>query len=301
MSNSLSENMYKISPNAERWIKISAITVMLIVATSSAILSFEGLRSVALEAKIPNNLSFLFPIAVDATILMGSLSVLRFELAGAKSYFGWLTVFLGTLLSIGGNVLSVIDDGWVAQVVHGLIPVLLCISLESLLKILRFNIKKSHIFISSVETHESLNKLTQEQPIQSHTSESQSFDVSEASVPPNSIISPLELNEKDNEEIDKVIITNEKDSISGEELKDISKDTPKHIEPINEGKDEDPVTKYKKIISSLPDDTKKAKKIYILLNKFPDAKLNDLKKAIGDPPSANYTAIVKKIKDMKNS
>lgn len=139
---SLREN---ISPRTEKWIRISAVLAMIIVAGSSAVLSFDGLKKVALDAQIPEHLAFLFPIAVDTTILMGSLAVLLYELFGVRAVFGWVTVLFGTFLSIVGNVISVKDAGLIAQVLHGIIPVLLCISLESLLRILRFNIKRTRL------------------------------------------------------------------------------------------------------------------------------------------------------------
>lgn len=117
---------------------------MLIVAGSSAVLSFDGLQKVALASRVPEHLAFLFPIAVDTTILMGSLAVLLYELVGVRSVFGWFTVMFGTVLSVTGNVISVADAGLIAQILHGIIPVLLCISLESLLRILRFNIQRSN-------------------------------------------------------------------------------------------------------------------------------------------------------------
>lgn len=140
-----------VSPRAEKWIKGSAITAMIIVALSSAILSFTGLQQLALDSKIPQQLSFLFPIAVDVTILMGSLAVLLYEMFGIKAVFGWFTVLFGTLLSVTGNVISVANEGIIAQVLHGIIPILLCISLESLLRILRFNIKKT---VSEVDVYQ---------------------------------------------------------------------------------------------------------------------------------------------------
>lgn len=153
-----------ISPAAEKWIKVSAILAMIVVAISSAILSFDGLQKVALASQVPPHLAFLFPIAVDTTILMGSLAVLLYELFGVKARFGWFTVLFGTLLSITGNVISVKDAGLIAQVLHGIIPVLLCLSLESLLRILRFNIKRTR----TIREHEMdlfddapINKLTE--------------------------------------------------------------------------------------------------------------------------------------------
>lgn len=138
-------NQRSVSEKTVKWIFRSAIITMIIVALSSAILSFEGLQSLALASRVPSELAFLFPITVDTTILMGSLAVLLYELFGMKTMFGWFTVLFGTALSVIGNVISVSDGGITAQVLHGIIPILLCISLESLLRILRFNIKTSVI------------------------------------------------------------------------------------------------------------------------------------------------------------
>lgn len=132
-----------VSPKAERWIRSSAVIAMIIVALSSAVLSFDGLQKLALESMVPPHLAFLFPIAIDTTILMGSLAVLLYEMFGIRAVFGWFTVLFGTALSVVGNVISVVDAGITAQVLHGIIPILLCISLESLLRILRFNIKRT--------------------------------------------------------------------------------------------------------------------------------------------------------------
>lgn len=149
-----------ISPTAEKWIRGAAIFAMVIVALASAILSFDGLQKLALESQIPPNLSFLFPIAIDVTILMGSLAVLLYELFNLKAFFGWFTVLFGTALSVTGNVISVSDAGIVAQVLHGIIPILLCISLESLLRILRFNIRRT---VESLEPlHEETNETNSE-------------------------------------------------------------------------------------------------------------------------------------------
>lgn len=139
-----------LSPGAARWIRISAIITMLVVAVSSAVLSFDGLQKLALASQVPEHLAFLFPIAVDMTILMGSLAVLLYEMFGLKARFGWFTVLFGTGLSVTGNVISVTDSGLIAQVLHGIIPILLCISLESLLRILRFNIRRGQDGVASI-------------------------------------------------------------------------------------------------------------------------------------------------------
>lgn len=152
-----------ITPRTEKWIRISAVMAMVIVAASSAILSFDGLQKLALASRVPEHLAFLFPIAVDTTILMGSLAVLLYELVGVRSVFGWFTVLFGTVLSVTGNVISVNDAGLIAQVLHGIIPILLCISLESLLRILRFNIQRSNKALEM--EHKGTQNVDFEQPV----------------------------------------------------------------------------------------------------------------------------------------
>lgn len=86
-----------------------------------------------------------------------------------KTVFGWFTVLFGTALSVVGNVISVSEGGLTAQILHGIIPILLCISLESLLRILRFNIKTSVVELASekLEERDTVKVIVSEEPTQS--------------------------------------------------------------------------------------------------------------------------------------
>lgn len=105
------------------------------------VLSFDGLRKLATEAKISEQLAFLFPVIVDGTIIMASLAILRMNLSGQRAVLGWVTMFLGTGLSIAGNVISVRNEGVIAMGTHALPPILLATSLELFLSLIRTNIK----------------------------------------------------------------------------------------------------------------------------------------------------------------
>lgn len=105
------------------------------------VLSFDGLRKLATEAKISDQLAFLFPVIVDGTIIMASLAILRMNLSGQRAVLGWITMFLGTGLSITGNVISVRNEGVIAMGTHALPPILLATSLELFLSLIRTNIK----------------------------------------------------------------------------------------------------------------------------------------------------------------
>jgi hypothetical protein len=218
-----------ISPRTEKWIRLSAVLAMIIVATSSAVLSFDGLKKVALEAKIPEHLAFLFPIAVDTTILMGSLAVLLYELFGVRAVFGWVTVLFGTFLSIVGNVISVKDAGLIAQVLHGIIPVLLCISLESLLRILRFNIKRTRLARSSLP-HLEPEFSNDEEPKQTLNTAPANVAVPEPRAEaPNPVLAPARLESEPNVEKPVVTVSDAVQPVPAPSV-DIYEGTPKPVE-----------------------------------------------------------------------
>lgn len=138
------ESNFTISQRADTAIRRAATVVLLVVGISSAILSYAGLRHLAIMAGIVDSLSFLFPIVVDGMILLGSLSVLRAALARMPTWFGWMLTILGTVTSIAGNILSVENANLVSQVIHSVPPVFLCLSLETFIQLLRHRIKNTY-------------------------------------------------------------------------------------------------------------------------------------------------------------
>lgn len=151
----------QISVRTEKWIRFSAIAVMFIVAIASMVLSFDGLRKLATEAKISDQLAFLFPVIVDGTIIMASLAILRMNLSGQRAVLGWITMFLGTGLSIAGNVISVRNEGVIAMGTHALPPILLATSLELFLSLIRTNIKLAQ---DAKDSAVKISKAAQSQP-----------------------------------------------------------------------------------------------------------------------------------------
>ena len=138
------ESNFTISQKADTAIRRAATVVLLVVGVSSAVLSYAGLRHLAVMAGIADSLSFLFPIVVDGMILLGSLSVLRAALARMPTWFGWMLTILGTITSIAGNILSVENADLVSQVIHSVPPVFLCLSLETFIQLLRHRIKNTY-------------------------------------------------------------------------------------------------------------------------------------------------------------
>lgn len=81
-------------------------------------------------------LAFLFPITLDGLILAGSLLILYFAVRGKRSGYGLFLTALGVLASIAGNVVISPHD-LTYQILHATSPVVLFLSLESLMILLR--------------------------------------------------------------------------------------------------------------------------------------------------------------------
>ncbi|NLW77417.1 MAG: DUF2637 domain-containing protein [Methanomicrobiales archaeon] len=62
-------------------------TLTLVVALCSFVLSFESLRSSAVEAGFDPLIAWCWPICIDALLISGSLMVLRSNVQGVSSIF----------------------------------------------------------------------------------------------------------------------------------------------------------------------------------------------------------------------
>lgn len=81
-------------------------------------------------------LAFLFPITLDGLILAGSLLILYFAVRGKRSGYGLFLTALGVIASIAGNVV-ISPNNLTYQILHATSPVVLFLSLESLMILLR--------------------------------------------------------------------------------------------------------------------------------------------------------------------
>lgn len=81
-------------------------------------------------------LAFLFPITLDGLILAGSLLILYFAVRGKRSGYGLFLTALGVIASIAGNVV-ISPNNLTYQLLHATSPIVLFLSLESLMILLR--------------------------------------------------------------------------------------------------------------------------------------------------------------------
>lgn len=125
---------------ADARIRHSAAAVVLIVATAAAVLSYAGLRDLAISADIYPHLAILLPVVVDGMLIAGSLVILQSVLVGVSTTYGWFLTLVGVGVSIWGNVAAVADMDVIAKSVHALPPLFLCLTIEAVMRILRHRI-----------------------------------------------------------------------------------------------------------------------------------------------------------------
>jgi hypothetical protein len=142
-----------LTENAERTLRRVAVFAVFVIAAAAAVLSFNGLRNLALEAGIPFQLAWIFPVIVDGLTLVGSLGVVHAVLSGLRSWYPWTLTMIGVGLSVWGNVASS-PPGITAQIVHAIPPVVLALSLEALLKVYRYRAVAGYLDDNAVNEKE---------------------------------------------------------------------------------------------------------------------------------------------------
>jgi hypothetical protein len=340
------ESNFTLSQKADTAIRRAATVVLLVVGVSSAILSYAGLRHLAVMAGIADSLSFLFPIVVDGMILLGSLSVLRAALARMPTWFGWMLTILGTVTSIAGNILSVENADLVSQVIHSVPPVFLCLSLETFIQLLRHRIKNTYVSEdkdavaekkaqpaqSEIELPSAIapsavvqaeTPIEKEMPVQKEAPVRGTVLPTPAlAVTPTVAELPRTVAEPTLEETNPVIVP--KHTVVDERVADVQEDpplAPKPVEPVmapvTPVVSDRPVTArpttarqqsaatlsesvelYRIILENLDDELTKTQRIAEILRVYPDAKIGDLREALGDEPTLRIDGSVRRAKEL---
>jgi len=125
-----------LTPRAAQRIRRISVATVMMLAAGAAVLSFAGLRELALQAGFPPELAWMFPIIVDGLVLAGSLGVISAALAGVRTAYFWFLTLLGVFISVVGNIASAADDV-LSQAVHAAPPLIFALSVEGLLKVYR--------------------------------------------------------------------------------------------------------------------------------------------------------------------
>lgn len=131
----------RISYRTETMIRSGSTIATLAVVISAGTLSWAGLSHLAVESGINPTLAVAFPVVVDGLAVSASLVLLRNTLAGVRHVrYAWTMLVLAAVLSVLGNIASSTEQGWIALLVHGAAPLIMVLSLELLMGLLRSRI-----------------------------------------------------------------------------------------------------------------------------------------------------------------
>lgn len=125
-----------LSHKGDMRIRQTAMLMIFIVAIASGLLSWSGLTFLGTQAGF-GGISWLLPVSIDGALILGSCLVLHNSLTNEPVWFGWLLTATGSLLSVWGNIASVGAHDLQSQLVHGIPPTMLFLSVEGLVRIVK--------------------------------------------------------------------------------------------------------------------------------------------------------------------
>jgi hypothetical protein len=126
---------YKVSMHPSNILPAIISALVMIIAGSSFVLSYVNLRDTAIASGIPETLAFMWPICLDAFLILASIYILRANMRNESPRVGWITLLTFTGISILFNVQG--SSSIISMASHAIPPVSLCISLELLMEMLR--------------------------------------------------------------------------------------------------------------------------------------------------------------------
>lgn len=122
---------------------LSTVTALLVVflAGSAFVLSYDALRALAGANGFANWRQYLWPLTLDAIVIVAILSVIRCHLARESSLLAWVLVILFTFASTAFNIVHAPDKP-LAQIIASLPPIVVFLGLELLSAQLRSFIRQ---------------------------------------------------------------------------------------------------------------------------------------------------------------
>lgn len=135
---------------------ISRLTAILVFALAAGAfaLSYDALRNVAAENGVTGWRSTVWPLLVDAALIIFSLAVVRNTLSGERTRWPWFLVALYTIATVAFNILHVpgnffrIPDAITRQIVAAVAPVSLFLAFETLMAMLIAGVRRSEAILS---------------------------------------------------------------------------------------------------------------------------------------------------------
>lgn len=123
--------MNDLNPRTLKVVLFAAVTLTMLVAVGSFVLSFNGLRDLAATYGIPASLAWVFPLTIDGTVIAATLAVVVIP----KGVYGWTVLAGAALISITGNGVHAVQWGPIGIAIATVPPVLLLATTHVLVKL----------------------------------------------------------------------------------------------------------------------------------------------------------------------
>jgi hypothetical protein len=127
---------------ASTWLSILTGVLVTFLAASAFILSYDALRSLSESNGFSGWRSYLWPLTLDAVMIVSVLSVIRANVVRDRSWLPWVMVGGFTVASITYNIIHA-QPNLLAQSIASLPPLVVFLSLEMLSGQLREAVKKA--------------------------------------------------------------------------------------------------------------------------------------------------------------
>jgi len=142
-------------------------SVVIFIAAGSFIISYNNLHESALLMGIPPLMAIIFPLTIDAFLIICTLFVLYAGRMCKPVWEGWLFLVLYTIASIAFNIHMAPNDWW-SRAGFAMCPIGLCISLHFMMRILEIEMGGCNPEIVEVKPTESCGAQIEEiKPIES--------------------------------------------------------------------------------------------------------------------------------------
>lgn len=130
-----------------------SLAATIVVATASAWLSFDAISNLAEAQGFNAQLSWLLPVCIDGTILASGMLNVANALSNQRSFFPWTVLGIASALSVWANA-STSDGTFTGLVVHATPSVMLLMSLEASMLLLKRKIVETEALQAAAAQHE---------------------------------------------------------------------------------------------------------------------------------------------------
>jgi uncharacterized protein (DUF486 family) len=147
-----------------KFISRTTAALVLLLAMGAFALSYTALQALAAANGLADWQSYVWPLMLDAALVVCSMAVLRANLQGEKSLYPW---FLVILFSVGTLVFNVLHapGNTLGQVVAAVAPLALFLSFELFVGMLRSELRLHNALQVLADIKREVSKLDDEQDL----------------------------------------------------------------------------------------------------------------------------------------